>query len=240
MQRLGGLYWVRDTRGRLSAFDRWHVVGKILASGPKTYWTRLRFRPIPTIDDGAFVPPDSALAHQAEEALRDLGRGHDAIVGHSYRSWMFGLALAHLDGAQSQLDPEMFYCAALLHDVGLLSPIEDRDFTLTGAEHAIECATGAGMSADQADLIADAICVHPTPGLSPDRDGALGYYLQWGTIVDIAGARTQIAPRNLDMILRLHPPGTTFYETISRMVQAEAKAVPSGRFAWLVKYDFMR
>lgn len=240
MQRLGGLYWVRKTNGGLSTLDRWRLGGKVAASVPKTLVKRFLPRATPTIDDAAFVPPDSALAHQAEEALRELGSGNDAIVGHSYRAWMFGLALAYLDKAQSMLDPESFYCAALLHDLGLMSPTPGRDFTLAGADRAIACAAAAGLSLDRAEAIADAIAVHPTPGISANRDGALGYYLQWGSIIDVGGSRAQIAPRNLDYILRLHPPGDTFNQTLSGMVRREASAVPAGRFALLVKYHAMR
>jgi hypothetical protein len=240
MERLGGLYWVRRTDGSLSRADRWRLLGKVAASIVPTLVKRLRLQPFPTIDDAAFAPPDSRLGREAVEALDDLGAGSEAIIGHSYRAWMFGLALAHLDKAQSLLDPESFFCAALLHDLGLISPTPGRDFTRAGADCALKCATAASVPNDLAEIIADAICVHPTPGISVRRDGALGYYVQWGSIVDVSGVcRTQIAPRNLDYILRLHPPGDAFNETLSVMVRKEAAAVPAGRFALLVKYHVM-
>lgn len=238
MGRLGGLYWVRGTHGRLSTADRWRLAGKQVEGSLATLKRFIPRASLP-MPAGAFLPPDSRLAHQAEKALEDLGPGHDAIVGHSYRTWMFGLALAYLD--RVQLDTESFYCAALLHDLGLVSPTPGEDFTRAGSDKAMCCAKKADLPEAFGETIADAICVHATPGVSPGRDGALGYYLQWGSIVDVSGfGRWQIAPRDLDTILRLHPPGDRFNETLSGMVLDEAKAVPEGRFALLVRFHLLR
>ena len=109
---------------------------------------------------------------------------------------MFGLALAALDG--SDPDPELFYCAALLHDHGIAEPTPGRDFTLGGADRALACASAAGAGGGRAARqIADAICVHTTPGVRIDRDGPLGCYVQWGAMTDVAGLRLwDIAPAN--------------------------------------------
>jgi hypothetical protein len=111
---------------------------------------------------------------------------------------MYGRALAALDGAQ--LDPELFYCAALIHDYGISPPVADRDFTLGGADRALACAAAAAVADRDGEAMADAICVHPTPGVTVDRDGPLGCYVQWGAMVDGAGLRiwvplaTRLAP----------------------------------------------
>jgi len=56
------------------------------------------------IDVTAFVPPDSRLAREAEAACAEQPT---VIAAHSYRTWMYGLALAAVNGAQ--LDRELFY-----------------------------------------------------------------------------------------------------------------------------------
>ena len=86
-----------------------------------------------------------------------------ALVGHSYRTWLFGRALAAVDGRE--LDIELFYCGSLLHDHGIARPTAGRDFTLASAERALPCATTAGVNDDRAQALADAICVHTTPGV---------------------------------------------------------------------------
>jgi hypothetical protein len=147
---------------------------------------------------------------------------------------MFGLALAAVDGRE--LDRELFYCAALLHDYGIVEPTPGRDFTLGGAERTIACAAGVGLPSERGDAMADAICVHTTPGVRVDRDGQLGCYIQWGAMVDGAGLRIwDIAPANVREVIRRHPRGTGFKRELASMMRAEAGAVPGGRFALLVR-----
>ena len=73
--------------------------------------------------------------------------------GHSYRTWLFGRALATLDG--NTMDDELFYCGALLHDYGIVSPTADRDFTLGSVDRMLACTSAAGD--ERADLLGDAI-----------------------------------------------------------------------------------
>ena len=39
-----------------------------------------------------------------------------------------------------ELDDELFYCGALVHDFGIAQPTRDRDFTLASAERMLACA----------------------------------------------------------------------------------------------------
>lgn len=235
--RLGGLEWVRSTRGRLTAAERHRLLAAIalgqfenLAGRARLALGRLPDR-ARDIDVRSFEPPDSRLAHEAEAACAEQP---DPIAGHSYRTWMYGLALAGLDGAA--LDRELFYCAALVHDFGISPSVPGRDFTLGGAERALECAAAAGLPDTEGDLLADAICVHTTPGITPDRDGTLGCYVQMGAMVDGAGLRMcDISPENVRAVLEAHPRGAEFKRDLAALMQAEARAVPGGRFSLLVK-----
>jgi hypothetical protein len=147
---------------------------------------------------------------------------------------MFGLALAAVD--RTQFDRELFYCAALLHDYGIATPTPHRDFTLGSAERAIVCAAAAGVAAGSVETLADAICVHTTPGVSIKRDGPLGCYLQWGAMADVAGLRLwDITHANVEAVLRRHPRGVGFKGSLAAMIGAEASAIPRGRFALLVR-----
>jgi hypothetical protein len=177
-----------------------------------------------------FRAPDSKFAREAEEACAELP---PSLQGHSYRTWLFGRALAAVDG--QRLDDELFYCGALLHDYGIVSPTARRDFTLGSVERMLSCADAAGLDGARADLLADGICVHTTPGVEVGRDGAMGCYLQWGAMVDGAGLRMwDIAPRDVERVLRRYPRGDFKRELIG-MMRAEAAAVPKGRFGLLVR-----
>ncbi|HEY2719428.1 MAG TPA: hypothetical protein VGI52_07340 [Solirubrobacteraceae bacterium] len=236
LQRLGGIGWARSTGGRLTKRER----ARLLAAIAHGQWentlgrAKLALGALPagaaSVDLDTFTVPDSAFAREAEQACAELPA---ALVGHSYRTWLFGRALADVDHAE--LDVELFYCGSLLHDFGIAEPTPDRDFTIASAERTLACATNAGVSGEQAELLADAICVHTTPGISIERDGALGCYLQWGAMVDGAGLRIwDVAPANVDEVVRRHPRDD-FKRQLVTMIRAEAAAVPAGRFGLLVK-----
>ncbi len=129
----------------------------------------------------------------------------------------------------------MFYCGSLLHDHGIAQTPSGRDFTLGSAERTAACASAAGVSDERAQVLEDAICVHTTPGVAVERDGALGCYLQWGAMVDGAGLRIwDVAPGNVTKVLQRHPRGD-FKRQLVAMIRTEAATVPHGRFALLVR-----
>jgi hypothetical protein len=199
--------------------------------------TKLALRRLPpgaqAVDVSRFTAPDSRLAREAEAACDEQPA---VIIGHSYRTWLYGHILAALDG--ESLDPELFYCAALLHDHGIAAPVAGQDFTLRSAERAIACARAAGLEDEQGEEIGDAICIHATAGITPATDGALGTYVQQAAMVDVAGMRLwDIASGNKE-VLRRHPREPNFKPELTRMVRAEAAAVPKGRFAHLARCGF--
>jgi len=235
-QRLGGLAWARRTGGRLSSAERRRLLVAIAIGQWENAVGRIRFAlgRIPEaaagVDVDTFPVPDSRFAREAEEACAELP---PALEGHSYRTWLFGRALAAVDGIE--MDDELFYCGSLLHDYGIASPTADRDFTLGSVDRMLTCAHAAGVDDARADLLADGICVHTTPGIKVDADGWVGCYLQWGAMVDGAGLRVwDVAPGNVQEVLRRYPRGD-FKRELTEMMRAEAAAVPAGRFKLLVR-----
>jgi hypothetical protein len=235
-QRLGGLAWTRRTGGTLTSRERRRLLAAIAVGQWENALGRakLALGRLPpaalAVDVSTFQAPDSALAREAEQACAEQPA---AIAGHSYRTWLFGRALAAVDG--SELDEELFYSAALVHDFGIAQPTPGRDFTLASAERLLVCAREAGVAEDRAEVLADAVCVHVTPGVSLERDGALGCYLQWGAMVDGAGLRSwDVSPANISEVLRAHPRGE-FKAQLVALMRAEAKAVPDGRFGLLAR-----
>lgn len=234
--RLGGLNWARRTGGRLSGPER----RRLLAATALGQWeyalgrVKLLLGRLPrgaeAVDLDTFAVPDTAFAREAEQACAELP---DAVVGHSYRTWLFGRALAAVD--EIDLDPELFYCGALLHDHGIASPTANQDFTIRSAERTLRCAEAAGCPPGRAEALADAICVHATPGVTVDTDGALGCYLQWGAMVDGVGLRIwDIAPANVGEVLRRYPR-RDFKPKLAQLMRTEAAVVPQGRFKLLVQ-----
>jgi hypothetical protein len=235
-QRLGGLAWARRSGGELSRAQR----RRLLAATAIGQWhnavgrAKLALGRLPSgaadVDLDTFRVPDSRFAREAEEACAELP---PSLRGHSYRTWLFGRALAAVDG--STMDDELFYCGSLLHDYGIATPTAHRDFTLGSVDRMLSCQGAADIGAERADLLADGICVHATPGIELETDGVIGCYLQWGALVDGAGLRSwDIAPDNIAEVLRRYPRGD-FKRELVEMIRAEATAVPAGRMALLVR-----
>jgi len=184
-----------------------------------------RTRGAAAIDLDKFVPPDSRLAREAEEACAEQSPG---IAAHSYRAWLFGQALAQLDGRP--LDPELFYCASLIHDWGIGSITPGQDFTIRGAERAIRCAGDAGLPHAAAMTLADAITFAANLSMDPATDG-IGAYVAAGAMVDGGLRLWDISRPNVDRVLAQHPRGKGFKRELAGLIRAEAKAVPGGRFS---------
>jgi hypothetical protein len=234
--RLGGLGWTRRTGGRLTSRERRRLLAAIALGQWENVLGRakLALGRLPAgaanVDLETFTAPDSLFAREAEHACAELPA---ALVGHSYRTWLFGRALAAVDG--SELDVELFYCGSLLHDHGIAQPTPGRDFTLASVDRTLACAATAGVSNDSSQALADAICVHTTPGVTVDRDGELGCYLQWGAMVDVSGLRIwDVAPANVVEALQRYPRAD-FKRQLIAMMRAEATALPQGRFGLLVR-----
>jgi hypothetical protein len=239
-QRLGGIGWARRTRGALTGAERRRLTGEITRALASTMAGRVKLAlgRLPAgaadLDLADFRPPDSALAREAEEACREQS---PAVAGHGHRTYVFGRALAALD--REPLDTELFYVAALLHDAGIEQPVAGEDFTLRSAQRAVDCAHAGGLAEHQAELIADAITAHATPGITPARDGTLGYYVQSGATADLAGIRLWDLPKPLVTgAIELHPRHGV-QKGVQKLIREEARAVPEGRFALLVRCGFI-
>lgn len=235
--RIGGFEWTQRTKGRLTRRERLQLLGSVVTSQRDFFVHRLRRdRPTATARPGDrdIRPPDSLFAREVEAAAAEQ---NEVIRTHSYRSWIFGRALADIDGVV--VDEELLFAGTLLHDHGIDPVVPGEDFTLRSARRATECAKAADIDNDRAMTLADAITVHTTPGITIERDGALGYYIQNGALVDIAGNRVWDLSASLieDTLARYDRGG--FTRGLGGQFSAEAKAVPGGRFSMLRKCGFV-
>lgn len=239
LTRLGGLEWARRTNGRLTRSERRHLLAAIVRGQGDYIATRLR-RMTGRVPAGArdlafadFRPPDSRLARLAEEAAEEQSV---PVKGHGYRTWAFGIALAALD--RTELEPEIFYVASLLHDFGVDEVVAGEDFVLRSATRAERCVADAGLGEAIALAAADAITVHSTAGITVEHDGAPGFYVNAGAGLDLAALRCGDLPRSyLDAAHTEHPrDGAT--RAFAAHIAAEARANPDGRFAQLRRCGF--
>jgi hypothetical protein len=232
--RTGGLAWTQRTKGRLTAVERRRLLGHIVAALGGYVAGRLRATTgrvragARDLSAESLAPPDSKLARAAEAACAEQP---PSLIGHGYRTWMFGSGLAAVDGIS--MDTELFYVSCLLHDYGIAEVVPGEDFTLRSARRLERCADEVGLAPKTIDAAADAITVHATPGIHVEDDGALGMYVQAGAMFDLTGRRIGDLTRGYrDHVIGKHPRDGVSAD-IAAMIKAEAAANPGGRFALL-------
>jgi hypothetical protein len=172
--------------------------------------------------------PRSRLSSLAEEAAAEQD---PALRGHGYRTWLLGSVLAGHD--RRDLDPELFYVAALLHDSGMMQAVVGEDFTIRSARQVLElCARTEPLDPGTGLQLADAVVAHASPGLTPEQD-RIGWYVQAGAMADLAGLRMWDLPRGYLRAAYAAHPAADVHRIIPDLIRREAVDVPEGRFALL-------
>ena len=234
---LGTHPWVERTGGLLTAAERRSLVRPLAstlafnAAGRISMLLRVNSgRGAPVTRDRRPVP-DSALTRAAETLARR--RLSPALLNHSYRTYAFGAALGALENVD--VDRELLYAAALLHDVGLATPVPRVDFTRASARAAGEVAEEVGLSTAATDTIRTAITLHHSPGVALAH-GPVAYLLSAGAGLDVVGLRSwQLPPAVLAAVTSTYPR-LGFKHEFTAAFRAEAAQVPAGRAAFLRRY----
>ncbi|MEM7142693.1 MAG: hypothetical protein AAF548_16845 [Actinomycetota bacterium] len=235
--RLGGIDWLDRTRGALTGAEKRRLLRAVFRGQGEAVAGRLAllFRRRATAPMAMPMPPDSALARDAEDAA---ALQSPSVRHHAYRTWAFGRALATVDG--ESVDEELFYVSALLHDAGIEDPVPSEDFTIrSGAAAAAVVERHRSEGHDDVACVRNAISAHVTPGASLEIDGAEGFYVQAGAVLDLGGLRLNHLSADLvDAVNAAHSRESLFRD-FSTYIRAEAAAVPDGRFALLHKTGFV-
>lgn len=227
--------WARATGGALSARQRRQLLAPLARVVVAHLAGRTRValgrRGSGGVDLDALRWPDSRLARDAEAQAREELSAH--VVEHCYRTYLFGRALAAIDGVR--VDEELVYVASLLHDLQLEHPTPGRCFAVVGAERAEAFARERGESPARAGAIAAAIAGHITVGAADDLSDP-GGFVSAGAIVDVAGVRMdELDPAWVKAVLERHPR-LQFRRHLLAAFRAESRAVPAGRIRWCNRY----
>jgi len=233
----GTLAWALASGGNLTARERRGLLAPILHTTVGYTLGRLRLAlgwlpaRTATLDLESLRWPDSKLACEAERECRETLSV--AMAHHSIRTFVFGLALADLDG--TRVDREELYVTSLLHDLALEAPTPGRCFAVVGAERAQEFVLRAGANAEQAARIAEGIALHITPGIGFER-GPLAPLVAAGALVDLAAMRLWDLDPALVAAAFARWPRAGCKRQLAACWRAEAHAVPQGRAAATERY----
>jgi len=108
--------------------------------------------------------PDTALCNAAVDLLESSSPAF--LCTHCLRTYVFG-SLAIKGIGRSVADEEAAFCAAALHDLGLVPDYRrDNRFEVDGAEAARQFCLTHQVSPERADLVWKAIALHTTADIA--------------------------------------------------------------------------
>jgi hypothetical protein len=234
---LGTVAWVQQTAGWLSPAERRSLLLPLARSharnavGRLSMLVRLNSGRHAYVPSSRLVPPSTVLTRAAESRARSLMP--PALVNHSYRSYTFGRALGELEGVE--VDAELLFAAAMLHDTGLVDPTGHADFTLASARVARDVADRVGLSSRASATMQTAITLHHSPGVAL-ANGPVAYLLAAGAGVDVVGLRSWELPTTTLSDAVSEHPRESFKEVFAAAFAREAARVPLGRTRFLHRY----
>ena len=137
----------------------------------------------------ADVPqPQSAAAEAALEVV--TAYSSTAMVHHCRRSYVWAAAYAAEHGMD--VDHELLWVSAMLHDIGLMPAFDNHavPFEHAGGHVAWVFGAGAGWSIHRRERAAEVIVRHMWDAVDPDEDPE-GFLLEIATGLDISGRNPQ-------------------------------------------------
>jgi HD domain len=147
--------------------------------------------------------PDSTIAREATELVRDVST--PLLFDHSRRVFLWG----SLHGEQLLLDydPELFYVAAMFHDLGLVEAhrSEHERFEIDGANAAREFLERHGVGEERVTIAWDAIALHTTPEVPRYKQPEVRL-VNWGVEYDIPGRHfDELTAGQREAVIAAHP-----------------------------------
>ncbi len=168
------------------------------------------------------VAPDTPAARGALALAREYQS--PALTAHALRSWFWAEAFARVDGIHD-IDHELLYVAAVLHDIGTVTAFDNHTISYehAGGHVAVALTSGAGWEQARRQRVLDVIVRHNWPAVDPAMD-AEGYLLEIATGLDISGARPDALPEDFRRdVLARYPRGALAAEFGACVVDQAAR-----------------
>jgi hypothetical protein len=241
MSYVGTWAWALETEGSLRRQDRIRLVGQGVAAQLARLPSRWRSRILGEhISLTLPEPPDSALARDADELVRELSR--PALYGHCARTWAFATLFAQRDRVKH--DSELLYVSCMLHDLGLTEKHWGRDpqarcFAVEGARAAHTIVCGHGASEERARQVAEAISLHLNVTV-PVRLGPEAHLLSKGVSLDVVGRHLHQIPPATTTTVEERWPREGFARELAASTTSQAELRPQSRSALLKRLGFVK
>ncbi len=176
--------------------------------------------------------PDSELAVKATRLVEQCSPLF--LLNHSIRTYCFGAAIARQLGIKA--DMEVFYLAAIMHDLGLTAPYDQQQgsFEVTGAKAARQFLLDQGETRNKADLVHEAIALHSSVGIADKREPEVAL-VHYGAGVDVIGFHAEdVSPTTRQHIVSAYPRRdfkAEFYKLLDNQVVCKPDCHIAGPFA---------
>ncbi|KAI0310778.1 hypothetical protein OF83DRAFT_1069999 [Amylostereum chailletii] len=148
---------------------------------------------------------------------------------HSHRVYIYGSALVKTHFPTWSYDPETYYLACLLHDIGtaqrFLSTTK-MSFEFKGAIVARDAILAAQGKEDQADSVCEAIVRHQDIFVKGGNITVIGQVLQLATILDNIGLRANLVHPDLIRTTTTAFPRKGWSEHFGRVIEKELALKP--------------
>ena len=146
------------------------------------------------------------------------------LFNHAARTDGLAVLFARLDGIE--LDRELVYVGALLHDLGLTDAFDGpRCFENESAAAAADFARDHGWHELRQDRLANAIRLHMHPRVVREDDAA-GYLLSEATSCDVRGQRLDELPPDAVANIFVRYPRLDFTDGFIALFERQARAKP--------------
>jgi hypothetical protein len=151
--------------------------------------------------------PDTALIREATDLVR--GATDDAVFNHCRRVYLWGSLVGRRRGLV--VDPEMFYVAAMFHDLGVSKRYRRTEhFEIDGANAAWDFLLGNGFVPVKAAMnVWQAIALHTGPG-APEHLNPEIALLSAGVQTDTRGLHLDLLTSDeIHQVIAAHPDCTS-------------------------------
>ena len=178
------------------------------------------------------VSPATAAALAANQVARRYCSS--ALYAHSVRSYLWGVAYAEREGFD--FDLELFYVAAMMHDVALTRPFDAHEvpFEEAGGQVAWVFGAAAGWPDDRRNRVAQVIEKHMWPSVDPLED-VEGHLLEVATGIDISGRGVDLIGSELQQQVIAAWPRLDLAAEFTECLRLQAERKPTSRAADLTR-----
>ena len=235
---IGSREWMNLSNGKLNFREKTQLIKQVLVPATLNYSkTFIKQSKNPQHFELKNIQiPDTPIVKEAIFELENTQ--NQAIIHHSLRSYIWGVAIAQIQ--DWQFDEESLLIASLMHDLGLVEHLEHYScqcFTFESTLRSESLCVKHHYPKDKIDNISNAICLHMNGHLDKNNQNLSKevLLLQKATSCDVIGTNLgQLSITFRDEVFSRHPR-SKFNTIFEKLLKAETKRNSGSRTALLSK-----